>query len=153
MPRIAYFAELGPRIGDYAPWPSNIRMVALSTVTVCDLLMFVNASSIGCNCRVPFIAHLAKLGPQTDELTPAPRRFPLLTCSPSGVVCIWCLETRPKWYAAADCPALCIREIWSCGCELQATARLQATLTRRLRSAPHPCITCFEASHRFPSTC
>jgi len=105
------FAKWGPRIGDYAPWPSNIGMVALSTVIVCALLMFVNVSSIGCGCRVAFIAHLAKFGPQTDELTPAPRRFPLLTCSPSRVVCIQCLETRAKRDAAADCPTLCIREI------------------------------------------
>ena len=153
LSRIAYSQKRGPRIGEYAPWSSNIGMVALSTVTVCALSMFVNVSSIGCGCRVAFIAHLAKLGPQTDERTTAPRRFPLLTCTPSRVVCIWCLETRREWDAAADFPALCIREIVPCGCEFPATARPQYTLTRRLRPARHPCITCFEASHRLPSTC
>ena len=52
-----------------------------------------------------------KSGPQTDEPTPAPRRFPILTRSPSRMVCIWCLKTRTERDAAADCPALRIREI------------------------------------------
>ena len=35
LPRIAHSQKRGPRIGEYAPWPSNIGMVALSTVIVC----------------------------------------------------------------------------------------------------------------------
>ena len=57
------------------------------------------------------VLRIRQIGPLTDKLTPAPRRFPLLTCSPSRVVCIWCLKTRAEGGAAADCRALRIREI------------------------------------------
>ena len=54
---------------------------------------------------------LAKQGPQTDELTPAPQIFPLLKRSSSRVVCIWCLETRTERDAVPDCLELRIRKM------------------------------------------
>ena len=62
-------------------------------------------------CDAPSDCRIAHSPNRPDELTPAPRRFPILTCSPSRVVCIWCLETRAEGVAAADCRALRIREI------------------------------------------
>jgi CRISPR/Cas system-associated endoribonuclease Cas2 len=53
----------------------------------------------------------AKQGPQIDELTTAPRRFPLLTRSPPIVVCIWYVEVRAERDAAEYCLTLRIRKI------------------------------------------
>ena len=53
----------------------------------------------------------AKQGPKTDEFTPAPQIFPLLTRSPSIVVCVWCSGNRAERDAVADGLVLRIRKI------------------------------------------
>ena len=114
LPRIAYFAKLGPQFGEYVPGPSKVGEVPSSTVTLYFCLMLMSASSVGCG-MAPCIVNSQNraTGSQTDEPTPAPQLFPLLTRSPSRVVCIWCLDNRAEWDAAADCLALRISPNWT----------------------------------------
>ena len=51
------FRKMGPRIGEYAPGPSNIGEVAASNVTVYVCLMFMKTSSVGCGGCAPRIAY------------------------------------------------------------------------------------------------
>ena len=69
------FAKRGPRIGEYAPGPSNIGALALSTVTVCALLMFVNASSVGCGCRCPSL-RIRQIGPSNRRAHAGASKIP-----------------------------------------------------------------------------
>jgi len=91
--------------GHFVPKAHGAMILAegeeLEALAGCD-----SASSSDCP-----VLRIRQIGPLTDKLTPAPRRFPLLTCSPSRVLCIWCLKTRAEGGAAADCRALRIREI------------------------------------------
>ena len=65
-----------------------------------------------CGGGVPRIPHFAELGPGIGDATATPRSLPVLTRSPSRLVCDWCVETQAEWDAAADCLALRISPNW-----------------------------------------
>ena len=48
---------MGPRIGNYAPGPSDIGEVVSPIVTFYACLMLVNTSGVGCGGRAPYIAY------------------------------------------------------------------------------------------------
>ena len=75
------------------------------------LIDVLNASSVGCGCRVPFIAHSPNraLKPASSRRRLKYSRFDMLAVE--SCVCYWCLETRAERDAAADCPALRIRKM------------------------------------------
>ena len=49
-----------------------------------------------------------RMGPRKRGVTTAPRRFAVLTRSPSRCVCVWCIETQAEWDAAVGCLAVSI---------------------------------------------
>ena len=48
----------------------------------------------------------AELGPRIRDVTTTPRRFPVLTQSPSRLICVLCMEAQSEWDAAVGWLAL-----------------------------------------------
>ena len=68
---------------------------------------------VGCGGGMARITYFAELGSRKRDVTAASRKFPVLTLSPTSLICVWCVETQAEWDAAADCLALRISQNWA----------------------------------------
>ena len=107
--RIAFFAILGPRLGDFTTPPRRFPGLHAHRL---GWYMFGawRPKLSGMRRWVGSYCVFRRIGPRKRDLTTTPRRLPVLTRSPSRLICVWCVETQAEWDAAVGCLALRFRQ-------------------------------------------
>ena len=100
------FRRIGPSKTLCDESSSKIPFFYTLTVDIDVCLVRGDPSWVGCFGGLPRIVYFAELGPRKYDVKTTPQRSPVLTRSPSRLICVWCVETEAEWDAAVGWLAL-----------------------------------------------